>query len=322
MPHAAPARQPDMRFILHADDCGLTRQVSQDIFDCLAHGPLNSVSVIMGGTHTAASLQQLARMPHVRTCLHLNILEGRCTAPVQQVRPLTDESGIFRYGLGQILVRLATGTGTGKKKLLSAIRTELEAQADAFAAGFPQFALRGGLHLDGHLHIHSIPALRQTMAEFMRERRPAYVRLPKEPAHLAPLPGLPLLVGLARRALLAHWSKGLEALLDKTGIAHNTYLCGLVSGGNLTAARAAASLAAIRRRQQDGALVEIMCHPGGISTTETAAETAADRAERNAASVRHSRFYTSPARNVEKSMLLDKSLRRVLACYGTVQTFS
>ena len=314
--HASPEDQATMRFIVHADDCGLTRQISQDIFDCLAHGPLNSVSVIMGGTHTTASLQQLAQMPHVRTCLHLNILEGHCTAPVQQVRALVNEAGIFRYGLGQMLTSLATGSGTNKKVLLSAIRTELEAQADAFTASFPQFAARGGLHLDGHLHIHSIPALRQTMAEFMRERSPAYVRLPNEPAHLAPLPFLPLLVGLARRGLLAYWSQGLAVMLDKAGIAHNRYLCGLVSGGNLTAARAAASLAAIQRQRQPGALVEIMCHPGGIRTTNVAAQ-----ADNNAGSVRHNTFYTSPARRAEKSMLLDNSLSQILACYGTVQAF-
>ena len=316
--HASPEDQATMRFIVHADDCGLTRQISEDIFDCLAHGPLNSVSVIMGGTHTAASLQRLASMPQVRTCLHLNILEGRCTAPVQQVRALVSEDGMFRYGLGQMLALLAAGTGSSKKTLLSAIRTELEAQADAFAAAFPSMVSRGGLHLDGHLHIHSIPALRQTMAEFMRERRPAYVRLPKEPAHLPPLPCLPLAVGCARRALLDHWSKGLEALLDSTGIAHNSYLCGLVSGGNLSAARAAASLAAIARQRAHAPLVEIMCHPGGISI----AGKADDGAENSTAPVRHSSFYTSPARQAEKTMLLDTSLSQVLASYGTVQTFS
>ena len=317
-PHATPASQATMGFIVHADDCGLTRQISADIFDCLAHGPLNSVSVIMGGTHTAASLQRLAHLPHVRTCLHLNILEGRCTAPIAQVRALVSEAGIFRYGLGHMLARLAAGTATSKKNLISAIRTELEAQADAFAAGFPQLYSRGGLHLDGHLHIHSIPALRQTMTEFMRERRPAYVRLPKEPAHLPPLPLLSLAVGCARRALLAHWSKGLEALLDTAGIAHNSYLCGLVSGGSLTAARAAASLAAIACQQLSAPLVEIMCHPGGIST----ANNAADSAESSAASVRHNHFYTSPARGAEKTMLLDNSLSQVMARYGTVQAFS
>ena len=316
--HTAPASHATMRFIVHADDCGLTREISEDIFDCLAHGPLNSVSVIMGGTHTAASLQRLAHMPHVRTCLHLNILEGRCTAPIAQVRALVSEAGIFRYGLGQMLAKLAAGTATSKKNLLSAIRTELEAQTDAFAAGFPQLYSRGGLHLDGHLHIHSIPALGQTMAEFMRERRPAYVRLPKEPAHMPPLPLLPLVVGCARRALLAHWSQGLEALLDRAGIAHNNYLCGLVSGGNLTAVRAAASLTAIARQQLSAPLVEIMCHPGGIST----ANNTADGAASSATSVRHNHFYTSPARRAEKTMLLDNSLSQVLARYGTVQAFS
>lgn len=303
-----PNGQPGMRFIVHADDCGLTRQISEDIFACLAHGPLNSTSVIMGGSHTAASLQKLASMPHVRVCLHLNILEGRCSAPAHQVGPLVDENGIFRYGLGHMLYKLATDTARRKKALLSAIRHELEAQIDAFASGFP-LRQRDGLHLDGHLHVHTIPALRGIMSEILREHAPAYVRLPMEPAHLPPLPLMPLLVGCARRALLAHWSKGFLALLNKGGIAHNSFLCGLVSGGNLTAARAAASLEAIQRQKEPSPLVEIMCHPGGGQDSSQAC-------------VRHNSFYQSSARLTEKAMLLDGSLSTVLTRYGTLHTFA
>lgn len=302
-------KQPSMRFIVHADDCGLTRQISQGIFACLAQGPLNSVSVIMGGSDAAQSLQQLAAMPNVRVCLHLNILEGRCTAPVSQVRPLVDADGIFRYGLGQMLCNLATSSGPSKKALLSAIRNEFEAQIDAFASGFSPLRQRGELHLDGHLHVHTIPALRGIMRDLMREHPPAYVRLPKEPAHLPPLPLAQLLVGCARRTLLAHWSKGFAALLDQTGVAHNSFLCGLVSGGNLTAARAEASLAAIQRQKECAPLVEIMTHPGGGH----------DASE---AHVRHGDFYQSSARLTEKTMLLDGSLNAVLARYGSLQTFA
>ena len=130
------------------------------------------------------------------------------------------------------------------------------------------------------------------------------------------------MVGCARRALLAHWSQGLAAQLDKAGIAHNRYLCGLVSGGNLTAARAAASLTAIQHRHQTSPLVEIMCHPGGMAPTCAATSEPANQARNGTASVRHSSFYTSPARSAEKSMLLDGSLSTTLARYGTVQVFS
>ena len=305
----SPESRPSMRVIVHADDCGLTRRISEDIFACLAKGPLNSVSVIMGGSHTAESLQRLADLPHARVCLHLNILEGRCTAPVSEVRPLVDENGIFRHGLGQMLCSLVAGTATRQRALLFAIRNEFEAQIEAFAAGFPHWRQRGGLHLDGHLHVHTIPALREIMGEIMRERPPAYVRLPREPAHLPPLPMAQLLVGCARRALLAHWSCGFAALLERMGIAHNSFLCGLVSGGNLNAARAAASLEAIQRRKEHAPLVEIMCHPGG----------GRDAGE---AHVRHNAFYQSSARLTEKTMLLDGSLSRVLARYGAVQAFA
>ena len=300
---------PSMRFIVHADDCGLTRQISQDIFACLAQGPLNSVSVIMGGSHTPESLQQLAAMSHVRVCLHLNILEGRCTAPISQVRPLVDAQGVFKYGLGQMLCSLAVDAGARKKALLSAIRNEFEAQLDAFASGFSPLRQRGGLHLDGHLHVHTIPALRGIMRDLMREHPPAYVRLPKEPAHLPPLPLTQMFVGCMRRALLAHWSKGFAALLDQTGVAHNSFLCGLVSGGNLTAARAEASLAAIQRQKERAPLVEIMSHPGGGHDASDAC-------------MRHRGFYQSHARLAEKTMLLDSSLSAVLARYGSLQTFA
>ena len=61
-----------------------------------------------------------------------------------------------------------------------------------------------------------------------------------------------------------------------------------------------------------------MCHPGGIST----ASKADDAAENSAGPVRHNSFYTSPARQAEKNMLLDASLSQVLTRYGAVQTFS
>ena len=116
-------------------------------------------------------------------------------------------------------------------------------------------------------------------------------------------------MGCARRTLLAHWSKGFAALLDQTGVAHNSFLCGLVSGGNLTAARAEASLAAIQRQKERAPLVEIMSHPGGGHDASDAC-------------IRHRGFYQSHARLAEKTMLLDGSLSAVLARYGYLQPFA
>ena len=298
-----------MRFIVHADDCGLTQQISKDIFSCLASGPLNSVSVLMGGSQTRESLEKLSGMPETRVCLHLNLLEGRCCAPISQARPLVDEAGIFKHGLGQLLGMLALGSATRKRTLLTAIQNEFEAQIDAFTIAFPHLPRQGGLHLDGHLHVHVIPALRGILRDILRERAPAYVRLPQEPWHLPPLPFTPLAIGCARRALLSHWARSAAPLLDQTGTAHNDVLCGLVSGGNMTPARVEASLKVIRRHRPD-ALVEIMCHPGGMQP------------EANEPHVRHAAFYHSPARLAEKNMLLNGGLSKILAEYGAIVSFA
>lgn len=309
-PHPPTRPFSPMRFIVHADDCGLTRHISEDIFACLASGPLNSVSVLMGGSYTRESLERLGDMPETRVCLHLNILEGRCCAPISQARPLVDEAGVFRHGLGHLLGLLACSAARSKRALLTAIRNEFEAQIDAFTTAFPHLSRQGGLHLDGHLHVHVIPALREILRGILREHAPAYVRLPQEPWHLPPLPLPPLAIGCARRALLSRWARNAAPLLDQTGTAHNDVLCGLVSGGNLTPARVEASLKAICRHGPDEPLVEIMCHPGGM------------RPEDSEPHVRHAAFYQNAARLAEKAMLLDGGLSSVLAKYGDVVSFA
>jgi Uncharacterized protein conserved in bacteria len=106
---------PSMRFIVHADDCGLTRQISQDIFACLAQGPLNSVSVIMGGSGAAQSLQQLAAMPSVRVCLHLNILKGAARRPFHKCARWLMQMASFGTGLGRCSVTLPLAVAPAKR---------------------------------------------------------------------------------------------------------------------------------------------------------------------------------------------------------------
>lgn len=297
-----------LRCIVHADDYGLTRQITEDILECLVGGCLQSVSVVMGGAYAQECLQAVEAMPEVRVCLHLNVLEGRCVAPIQEVRPLVTPEGFFRMGLGDFLWKLAVGRNS--KKLISAVRTEFEAQIDAFTKACPPSVAARGLHLDGHLHVHVIPALRNMMREIFQAHPPVYVRLPQEPPHLPPLAPVQLLTGEARRWLLSRWSRGFAPLLDELGIAHNNWLCGLVSGGRLNAERVSASLESIARADNRAQLVEIMCHPGGMSSGQ------------NSAGVRHAGFYASPDRQREKSMLLDGSLARVLAGFGCNAPFS
>jgi predicted glycoside hydrolase/deacetylase ChbG (UPF0249 family) len=396
-----------MRVILHADDCGLSRGISEDILRCLKRGPLASTTLMTGGEYAAEAADALNAMPGVRTALHLNLLEGRSTAPPASVAPLVNANGFFRHSPGGLCAALSLSPPRRKKALLSAIRTEFSAQADWFLArlrpagrdappqnreagsratgeecrrglsprpgklaadatedeslqrspppvsghGDPlrpgatgeealqnspggsgrRASVRRPLLLDGHLHIHALPLLKDAAYGFIREYRPEYVRLPSEPRHLPPAPPRLLLAGGLRRELLAVWATSLCGFLDAEGIGHNRFLSGVFAGGRLTLPRLRASLEAVRRAMTgpeirpgrsgedhgehgspsgfgDG-ILEIMCHPGGLGSGETGAMVRpAFRA-----------FYLSPARAAEKAMLLSPELPALLAAMGFVQ---
>ncbi|MDR1685597.1 MAG: ChbG/HpnK family deacetylase [Desulfovibrio sp.] len=334
-----------MRVILHADDCGLARGISEDILLCLKRGPLQSATLMTGGDYAAEAAAALNAVPGISVSLHLNLLEGRSTAPPASVAPLVDGNGFFRYSLGALCAALHLLPPRRKRALLSAVRTEFSAQADWFLSRIrsagpdaapqsreaipgatgeqfspptlsdrsgqePAATLRPPLRLDGHLHVHALPLLKDVLRAFIREYRPEYVRLPLEPRHLPPAPPRRLLAGGLRRELLALWALSLRGLLDAEGIGHNRFLSGVFAGGCLTLRRLRASLAAVRRAagQDAGGILEIMCHPGGLGPDEAgAAVKPAFRA-----------FYLSPARAAEKAMLLSPELPALLADMGFV----
>jgi predicted glycoside hydrolase/deacetylase ChbG (UPF0249 family) len=301
-----------VRAILHADDCGLSRGISEDILLCLKRGPLASTTLMTGGEYAEEAAAALNAMPGVRVSLHLNLLEGRPTAPPASVAPLLDGNGFFRYTLGALYAALHLLPPRRKKALLSAVRTEFSAQADFFLSRCrPGGPVPRPLCLDGHLHIHALPLLKDVLREFIREYRPLYVRLPLEPRHLPSLPPRLVPACLLRRELLACWAASLRGLLDAESTAHNSFLCGVVSGGCLTPTRLRASLEAVRRTaepEDKGGITEIMCHPGGLGPDEKAASVKpAFRA-----------FYLSPARAAEKAMFLSPELPALLSESGFI----
>jgi predicted glycoside hydrolase/deacetylase ChbG (UPF0249 family) len=121
-----------VRVILHADDCGLGRGISEDILLCLKRGPLNSTTLLAGGDYAAEAAAALNAVPGIRVSLHLNLLEGRPTAPPASVAPLVDGNGFFRYSFGELCLALHLSPPRRKRALLSAARTEFSAQAEWF----------------------------------------------------------------------------------------------------------------------------------------------------------------------------------------------
>ena len=272
-----------MRCLPVADDCGVSSPVTEIILRCIDAKALRGTSVLAGGAcaHEAAHAlgMRLYRQPELAVGVHLNLLEGRCISAPADVPLLADDHGWFRHGLGSLWAAVTFGSGTKKAALLEQMIWECRAQVEsvhaavragwvtAWAADHPEAEPDDApacppCYLDGHLHIHSIPAFRPVLGALLEAYRFRHVRIPAELRQWMPAPLSLQLVGGMRRELLSVWGGGLRVFLQERGVAFPHFFAGAFASGGMTLPLLRESLAAIHERAPAvDALVEIMFHP-------------------------------------------------------------
>ena len=290
-----------------ADDCGISEANVATIMQCLDAGALRGTSLMACGAALESGATMLGRRmvenPAIRAGAHLNLLEGRCTAAPETVPLLADEQGQFRLSLGSLCLKLHTLSRRDRSALIGQTALEWHAQITAIhtllrvATGWEEVPL----YLDGHQHVHAIPALRPALGEILGAVRIVHVRVPEEPRYLCPAPPALNFVGSLRRELLAFWGRSLRAFLAEHHIPAPASFIGGFCSGSMTQERLAAGLAAVAARAANDAVVEIMTHPGP--------------AEAQSGTDTFSRFYAAPEREEEARMLLSPRFHQTLAKY-------
>ncbi len=302
-----------MRCLTLADDCGLTPGVTETILRCVDADALCGASVMAGGAcareAARAMGERLAGRPSRRVGVHLNLLEGRCTAPVADVPLLADGEGRFRHNLGTLRAALVFSSRRKRAALLEQIAREWAAQADLVRTEAGRgFGRADGLslYLDGHLHVHTLPELRPVLLELVESVRPIHVRVPVEPRYRMPAEPALRVIGSLRRELLGRWGRPLRSALLERGVAVPDVFVGAFCSGAMTGSRLKAGLARAAALAGPDDLVEIMFHPGGFSPEERTGTTA---------SLPYAGFYLSLNRRREAELLLSSDFNRLLARY-------
>ena len=290
-----------MRILTHADDCGLTEGMTRAILDCARTGALLGASVMAGGECVDKAICGLERaisgprnIPAVG--VHLNILEGRSLLPPERLPRLVSPEGIFRHSLGSLCRALASPFSRSRQSLLDEIAEECSAQTARIQAAVSA----PSLYLDGHLHVHILPALRPVLFSLLERFPIDYVRVPAEPRYVPPVPPCLRIAGTLRRELLRLWSHGLPVALNKRGVRTPDSLIGAFCSGSMNLPRLAAGLNHVQRVLYDDALVEIMFHPGGSDF---------DEAPRHLA---YRDFYLASARNDEYALLCSPEFHHLM----------
>lgn len=156
--------------IINGDDLGLTRAVSDGIFQAHENGLLTSASLMVNQQATEFAVRQLARYPNLGVGIHLNLCQGRPVLRPQVVPSLVGSDGRF-LAPKDMQARLMTWRVSSKE-----IEAEYRAQIRlARAMGVDP------THADSHHHMHLFfaavaPFRRALVAEGIRWIRACRIR--------------------------------------------------------------------------------------------------------------------------------------------------
>jgi predicted glycoside hydrolase/deacetylase ChbG (UPF0249 family) len=159
------------QLIVNADDLGADEERNAGIFEAIDAGSVTSVSILVNGPafeNAVMGIRRL-RLSSISVGLHLNLSEG---CPISSgMNQLTGRDGLF---LGKARAQKLL-TNWGDRELESEIQKELSAQLAVLK--------NAGIaidHLDGHQHVHVLPAVFRVSAEAAVCHEIPWVRIPVE----------------------------------------------------------------------------------------------------------------------------------------------
>jgi chitin disaccharide deacetylase len=266
------------RLVLHADDLGLNRAVTDGILRGFREGPLTSTSLLANAPDVPRAVEQwktlladqaAGRLPSaaVRAALgdppkpfdlgvHLNLTQGRPLLGNRFPAELLDARGRF-CGIYALFARLKWhGSRFG-----DAIRAELSRQVQMVC----DLGLRP-THLNGHQYIEMIPGISEIVLELVAQFDIRVIRVAREQAlwrstvlrgHLGKWP----------LALVKRWYAGrLRSRVDALGIPHPDAFFGTVHAGDV----ARPTLERWLAHACNDRLVEVGLHPAEASDGSSA----------------------------------------------------
>jgi chitin disaccharide deacetylase len=233
------------RLIVNADDLGAGEARNAGIFDAIEAGSVTSVSILPNGPALEDALRGIRalRLQSISFGVHFNISEGKPIATAS--RCILGPDGCFR-GKGRTQSLLLRRENSELEK---EIRKELSAQISLIQdAGIPVD------HLDGHQHVHILPAVVRAAAEAADAHGISWVRIPEEPC---PDFGERSAQVMEEACFFSQHASAARAFYDAVGINAPDHFRGLLLKGELPAEAWLDFLESI-----PVGLTELMVHPG------------------------------------------------------------
>ena len=160
------AEQPLL--IVNADDFGLAAGANRGVAQAFDRGIVRSASLLAGGAAFADAVAIAKSRAALGIGVHLALTQVRPVLPPKRLPGLLAGSDRLPDGPGKLIARLAAGR-IPRREIVAEWSAQIE---KVLAAGLAV------THLDGHQHLHVLPALRGILAELARRYAIGKVRLP------------------------------------------------------------------------------------------------------------------------------------------------
>lgn len=161
------------KFILNADDFGLSNDINRAIVEGYNAEILHSTSLCANGEAFYSAVNEIMpECPKLCVGVHLNIIEGKALNPHETLTELTDSEGNFNNGWIQLLLK------SFNKKFMEQLEIEFRSQIEKI------ISCTKVSHIDSHVHTHGIPNIFKLTCKLAKEYGIPYVRTQFERPYL------------------------------------------------------------------------------------------------------------------------------------------
>lgn len=235
------------KFILNADDFGLTNENNQAILEGYNNGFLTSASLCANTDGYENAVHDIIPdCPNLGIAVHLNIMEGKSLTDCSL---LTDKNGYFNKSYLYLVLN------QNNPVLLEQIEKEFRAQIDKVTADVKVD------HLDSHVHTHAIPSFFKITCKLAKEYGIQYIRTQHEIQYIIPKFFKHLTIkypiNLLKIALLQHYTRINRKTIDMYALKTNNYIIGVGYTGMMDSDAIEYGLKAI----ENESIAEALIHP-------------------------------------------------------------
>ena len=240
------------KFILNADDFGMSKAFNRAVLDGYHNGFLTSASLCANGKAFNAAVNEIIpECPNLAIGVHLNIIEGRSLTKAPM---LTNKSGKFNNGYLNLIMK------SNDKTFLDQVEFEFRTQIET-VMNYTHVD-----HIDSHVHTHAIPNLFKITAKLAKEYNIPYIRTQHEEMYFVPSLkkhlNLKYPPNILKIILLNYFTSINKKVVQEYGLKTNDYLIGVGYTGMMNDMTIEYGLKTL----DEDCLAEALIHPCNYST--------------------------------------------------------